>query len=71
MWNVTTKEETTMKERLSKLIDVKTIVTFVFVCVYNYLAIKGQIDLKGFETIVVMIVSFYFGTQVAKKMELK
>ncbi len=54
--------------KLAKLIDVKTIVTFIFVVVYNYMAIVGKIDMKGYETIVLMLISFYFGTQVAKKL---
>lgn len=55
-----------MKEKLTSLINVKSIVTLVMIAVYCYLAIANKIDLKGFESIVLMIMAFYFGTQVMK-----
>lgn len=55
-----------MKARLEKLITVKSLVTLGIVAVYCYLAIANKIDLKGFESIVLMIMAFYFGTQVTK-----
>lgn len=56
-----------MRERLAKLITVKSIVTLVIVGVYCYLAISEKVDMKGFESIVLMIMAFYFGTIVEKK----
>ena len=56
-----------MWKNISKLIDVKSIVTFAMVGVYWYLAVFEKIDLKGYENMVLMIVAFYFGTQYAKK----
>ncbi len=56
-----------MKERLAKLITVKSIVTLIIVFVYCYLAITEKVDMKGFESIVLMIMAFYFGTQMDKK----
>jgi len=55
------------KEKFAKLITVKSIVTLVMIFVYCYLAIVGKIDMKGFENIVLMIMAFYFGTQVGDK----
>ena len=55
-----------MKDKLTKLINVKSIVTFLIVLVYCYLAVTEKIDLKGFENMVFIIISFYFGTQVSK-----
>ena len=55
-----------MKEKFTKLINVKSIVTLVIVLVYCYLAVTEKIDLKGFESIVLMIMAFYFGTQLDK-----
>ena len=55
-----------MRERINKLINVKSIVTLTIVGVYCYLAITEKIDMKGFESIVLMIMAFYFGTQVDK-----
>ena len=56
-----------MKERLAKLITVKSIVTLIIVFVYCYLAITEKVDMKGFESIVLMIMAFYFGTIIEKK----
>lgn len=55
-----------MRSRIEKLITVKSLVTLGIVAVYCYLAIAEKIDLKGFESIVLMIMAFYFGTQINK-----
>lgn len=52
-----------MKERISKLISVKSIVTLVLTIVVAILTLKGQFDIKE---IYLMIIAFYFGTQVEK-----
>lgn len=51
-----------MKERLSKLLTVKSLVTLILTAVFAYLAITGEIG-QPFLTIYTMIISFYFGTQ--------
>lgn len=53
-----------MKERLSKLLSVKSIVTLSLTGVVCYLAIIGKMNI---EQIYLMIIAFYFGTQVEKK----
>lgn len=53
-----------MKDKLAKLIDVKSIITLLFTLVTAYLAIVGRADI---EQIYLMIIAFYFGTQSAKK----
>ena len=53
-----------MKEKFSKLIDVKSIMTLGLTAVVMYLAIIGKFDIKD---IYLVIVSFYFGTQTVKK----
>lgn len=58
-----------MKEKISKLIDVKSIVTLVLTGVFSYLSIVGVISGEQFLTIFTVIISFYFGTQVGKKEE--
>lgn len=50
--------------KIAKLIDVKSIVTLGLTGVVMYLAIVGRIDI---ENIYLMIIAFYFGTQVQKK----
>lgn len=56
-----------MKEKISKLIDVKSIVTLILTLVFAYLAIVEKIGGTEYLTIFTMIISFYFGTQAMKK----
>lgn len=56
-----------MKERLSKLLSVKSIVTLVLTAVFSYLAVVGTIGGQEFLTIFTVIISFYFGTQIERK----
>lgn len=53
-----------MKEALVKLLKVKSIVTILLTLVVCYLAIVEKINI---EQIYLMIIAFYFGTQVEKK----
>ena len=55
-----------MKERLERLLSVKSIVTVVLTAVFAYLSIVGTISGTDFLTIFLMVVSFYFGTQSQK-----
>lgn len=52
-----------MKERLNKLLTVKSIVTLLLTVVVIVLALKGQFDIKD---IYLIIIGFYFGTQTEK-----
>ena len=52
-----------MKNKLAKLIDVKSIITFALTAAFVYLAVTGQIEPQIFMTIYTMCISFYFGTQ--------
>ena len=56
-----------MGKKLAKLIDVKSIVTFVLTGVFAYLSIRGNISGQDFLQVFLMIISFYFGTQTGKK----
>lgn len=56
-----------MKEKLAKLINVKSIITIILSGVFAYLAIVGKVSAEQFLTIFTVIVSFYFGIQSAKK----
>lgn len=56
-----------MKEALTKLIRVKTLVTLVMTAVFAYLAIKGNITGEQFLMIFTTVIAFYFGTQAEKK----
>lgn len=54
-----------IKERIAKLLTVKSIVTVILTFVFAYLAINGAID-KDFLTIYTVIIAFYYGTQATK-----
>ena len=56
-----------MGKKLAKLIDVKSIVTFILAGVFSYLSIVGKVTSEQFLPIWTMVISFYFGTQVGKK----
>jgi hypothetical protein len=51
------------RERIAKLIDVKTIVTFALTAAFVYLSICEKIEPQIFMTIYTMVIGFYFGTQ--------
>lgn len=54
-----------MKERLQKLLSVKSIVTITLTGLFCYLAIVGRLETE-FLTIYTTIIAFYFGTQATK-----
>lgn len=56
-----------MKEKLAKLIDVKSIMTLLLTVVFSLLAVKGAVSADQFVTLFTVIVGFYFGTQSRKK----
>ena len=55
-----------MKEKIAKLINVKSIVTLILTLVFAYLAIELKISGSEFLTIFTVIIGFYFGTQANK-----
>ena len=55
-----------MKERLSKLLTVKSIVTIITTVVFAVLALRGAINSEQFLMIFTTVIAFYFGT-VAEK----
>jgi hypothetical protein len=56
-----------MKEKIKKLIDVKSIVTIFFSAVFCFLSVTGKISAEQFLTVFTVVISFYFGTQTEKK----
>ena len=56
-----------MKERLLKLLSIKSIVTLLLTCVFCYLSITGSITAEVFMTVFVVVIGFYFGTQKVKE----
>ena len=58
-----------MKERLDKLLTVKSIVTIALTIVFCVLAVCGTISGQEFLTIFTVVISFYFGTQKVKEVK--
>ena len=57
----------TLVKNLANLVKVKTIVTFIVVLIFAVLSLRGDISPDNVKDIVLMVISFYFGTQVEKK----
>ena len=60
-----------MKERLSILFTVKSIVTIVLTIVFAFLAVRGTITGQEFLTVFTVVISFYYGTQATREGEKK
>lgn len=56
-----------MKERLNKLLTVKSIVTILLTLVFCYLAITGVIAAELFMSVFTVVIAFYFGVQTEKR----
>lgn len=55
-----------MKERLSKLLTVKSIVTIALTIVFCVLALTGVLTGRDVLTVYTTVIAFYFGTQAEK-----
>lgn len=58
-----------MLQKLSKLIDVKSLVTLFLTLIFGILALKGSVTAEQFLTVFTTIIAFYFGTQYQKNKE--
>ena len=58
-----------MKERMEKLLSIKSLVTLAMTGVFCLLALKGTLSGRDFLTVFTTVIAFYFGTQSAKKQE--
>ena len=56
-----------MKERLEKLLTVKSLVTLLLTVVFGFLSVTGRVSQQEFLTVFTVIISFYFGTQYEKQ----
>ena len=56
-----------IKEKLAKLLCVKSIVTIILTAVFAYLAVVGAVSADQFLTVFTVIIAFYFGTQYERK----
>jgi len=57
----------TARERVARLLSVKSLVTIVLTLVFAYLSINGIIGGEQFLTIFTVIIAFYYGTQAKKE----
>ena len=55
-----------MKERLTRLLTVKSIVTIILTVVFAYLSVAGMVAVDQCLTVFTVIIAFYFGTQAEK-----
>jgi phosphoribosylaminoimidazole (AIR) synthetase len=53
-------------QRITKLVDVKSIMTLTLTIVFAVLVLRGNVTAAQFMTIFTMIVGFYFGVQSSK-----
>ena len=49
-----------MKEQLTKLISVKSVVTIILTAVFAYLAIVGSVTAQDVMTVFMVVITFYF-----------
>ena len=59
-----------MLKKLTKLVDVKSIITLIFGGVFSYLAVIGKISEDSFMTVFVMIMTYYFAKGQSSKSEI-
>lgn len=52
---------------VNRLVSIKSIVTLVLTAVFAYLSIVGVISGDNFLSVFLIIIGFYFGSQVEKK----
>ena len=58
-----------LRERAAKLLDVKSMVTFLLTATFSALALRGDITGQEFQTVFTVVIGFYFGTQVQRLTE--
>ena len=56
-----------MKERIEKLLTIKSIVTLLLTLVFCCLSINGTIKADLFMSVFLTVIGFYFGTQATKE----
>lgn len=52
-----------MKDKLAKLIDVKSIVMLFLTAVFGIMSLNGRLSTEQFHTVFTTVIAFYFGTQ--------
>ena len=52
-----------MINQISKLINVKSLVTLILTIVFAVLSLLGKLTAEQFQTVFTTVIAFYFGTQ--------
>jgi hypothetical protein len=55
-----------MKEKIAKLIDLKTIISLIVVISYTIMVFKGIVE-ADYKDLVIMVMTFYFASKTNKK----
>ena len=55
-----------MKEKISKLVDLKTIISLIVVISYTAMVFKGIVE-ADYKDLVIMVMTFYFASKTNKK----
>ena len=63
------RRDNNMREKISKLINVKSIVTIILTLVFSYMSVVNRISSDQFLTVFSIVIAFYFGTQMNKNVE--
>lgn len=56
----------TIKQKLTKLIDVKSLVTLVLTAIFGLQTVRGYISSEQFLNVFTVVIAFYFGVQYQK-----
>ncbi len=57
-----------LKERLARLLCVKSLVTMILTVVFAAMALRGDVG-QDFMTVYTVIIAFYFGTQLERTVQ--
>lgn len=57
-----------MKEKIAKLIDLKTIISLIVVISYTIMVFKGIVE-ADYKDLVIMVMTFYFASKTKKESE--
>lgn len=57
------------RDRIAKMIDVKSVVTLILAAVFAVQTVRGKVSGEQFLTVFTVVISFYFGTQYQKNIK--
>lgn len=57
-----------MKEKIAKLIDLKTIISLIVITSYTTMVFKGIVE-PDYKDLVIMVMTFYFASKTKKESE--